>query len=85
MIKTERSHDNELFRFSEKHSCSFSHAKYQFMIDNNETSYKIQFTELASGFLTANQENGRRRLRISKPHFRGGSFKRVCIRARVTV
>ena len=37
------------------------------MIDNNETSYKIQFTELASGFLTANQENGRRRLRISEP------------------
>ena len=55
------------------------------MIDNNEISYKIQFTEFASGFLTANQENGRRRLYISKPLFRDGSFKRVCIRARVTV
>ena len=55
------------------------------MIDNNETSYKIQFTDFAPVFLTANQENGRRRLYISKPHFRGGSFKRVCIRARVTV
>ena len=55
------------------------------MIDSNETSNKIPFTEFASGFLTARQENTRRRLYISKPHFRGGSFKRVCIRARVTV
>ena len=49
------------------------------MIDNNETSYKRPFIEFASGFLTAHQENGRRRLYISKPHFRGGSFERVCL------